>query len=186
MDAESRQSTLFPSEALAKISAPRASARASRARVPACSFRRPALLTNAGQLLQFGKTFPALLTPTVDGILQQSSIRFANSGRMTWRGELSTLNTSECRSNADACTLLQILEADAPAKFYLTPNGAAGILRRATKRGREIMPALLQALTALAAQAGRTLRTTMIAHRRPGQLSKAWTASGNPWASRGP
>jgi hypothetical protein len=42
--------------------------------------------------------------------------------------------------------LSQILEANAPEKYYLSPKACAGILRRAEKRGKELPPMLKEAL----------------------------------------
>jgi hypothetical protein len=39
---------------------------------------------------------------------------------------------------------------DVPRRFFLTAKACQGILRRAEKRGKELPPALLQALQAVA------------------------------------
>ena len=150
MDDESSQLTLLALEAPARTSAAPDDERDSPERVPACSLRRPGLSENAALLLQFGRTYPAHLAPTLDETFGQSSIHFANSGRMTSRGEYLTLNTPECLNNVAASTLSQILEDDAPARFYLTPRAATGILRRSAKRGKALPPHLHAALAALA------------------------------------
>jgi len=68
-------------------------------------------------------------------------------------GGLWTLNASECPNDGaeySACSLADVLEPDAPQKYWLSPRAAAGILRRAAKRGKALPPHLEAALTALA------------------------------------
>lgn len=70
---------------------------------------------------------------------------------ITRNGVVWMLNTGESHSGAVACSLSDILEKDpVPARYFLSPKAAAGILRRAERRGRELPPALRQALMALA------------------------------------
>ena len=58
-------------------------------------------------------------------------------------GEHLTLNTGECPNVARESTLSQILQADAPEKYYLSPRKACeGICRRAMKRGNSISSAV--------------------------------------------
>ena len=57
-----------------------------------------------------------------------------------------TRNTGECPSVAKESTLWQILQADAPVKYYLTAKACAGILRRAERRGKALPPLLREAL----------------------------------------
>ena len=101
----------------------------------------------------FSKTYQACSVPSEAEILQWFSGNFANSGRWTSAGEFWTRNTSESHSAADASSLSQILEADAPAKYSLSPKAAAGILRRAEKRGKQL-PEHLQAALAMVATTG--------------------------------
>jgi hypothetical protein len=61
-------------------------------------------------------------------------------------GELSMLNTGECPSVARESTLSQILEANAPEKYYLSKKACEGILRRAERRGKELPTMLKEAL----------------------------------------
>ncbi|OPZ42360.1 MAG: hypothetical protein BWY95_02384 [Bacteroidetes bacterium ADurb.BinA104] len=58
------------------------------------------------------------------------------------RGERLTLNTGECPNVARESTLSQILQADAPEKYYLSPTACEGICRRAMKRGK-VLPLML-------------------------------------------
>lgn len=61
-------------------------------------------------------------------------------------GVSMTLNFGEFPSEEKESTLSQILEANAPEKYYLSPKACAGILRRAEKRGKELPQMLKEAL----------------------------------------
>ena len=56
-----------------------------------------------------------------------------------------------CPSAAAVCSLSEVLEMDAPPKYYLSAKACAGILRRAEKRGKELPIALRSALEKTAA-----------------------------------
>ena len=57
-----------------------------------------------------------------------------------------TLNFGESPSAVRESTLSQILEANAPEKYYLSAKACAGILRRAERRGKELPQMLKEAL----------------------------------------
>ena len=61
-------------------------------------------------------------------------------------GESWTPVTTECPNDAVEYRLSQILQEDAPHRFYLTSKACAGILRRAKKRGKELPAMLREAL----------------------------------------
>ena len=63
-----------------------------------------------------------------------------------WRGGASTLNTGVSPRGAKESSLSQILQADPPLKYYLSPKACLGILRRAFERGKELPPKLEGAL----------------------------------------
>jgi hypothetical protein len=67
-----------------------------------------------------------------------------------------TLSSSECPSAAVASSLSDILESPGPhlRKYFLSWKAAAGILRRAAKRGRALPAQLQQALESLAERGG--------------------------------
>ena len=77
------------------------------------------------------------------------SMKWSNSG-MAFRGELWTLDTSESPSDAVECSLSQVLNPTAPARFSLSARAASGILRRANRRGKVLPAALQTALESLA------------------------------------
>ena len=95
---------------------------------------------------------------------RRSSVRWSNSG-MAWDTGSLTLATSECRSADGECSssesrLADVLEPSAPQRFYLSARAAAGILRRASKRGRELPADLDAALRTLSAPAIRAAEGT--------------------------
>ena len=63
-----------------------------------------------------------------------------------WLGSFGMLNTSECPKDAVEWSLWQILQADAPEKFYLSARACEGIMRRAERRGKALPPMLREAL----------------------------------------
>ena len=120
------------------------------------------------QLSLFGKTCPEHSLPikakTSDASLKSSSesarkylfldlrADAGHSQERSWvtatvsRGGSSTRNTGECPSVVRESTLWQILEADAPEKYYLSARACEGILRRAERRGKALQPMLREAL----------------------------------------
>lgn len=119
----------------------------------------------------FGKTSPEHSAATKGMTSRQSSKPFVKSGGAdtilylclkegggnlpgaSWEtvgalpGVSMTLNIGPGPLNGgNASTLSQILEANAPEKYYLSPKACAGILRRAEKRGKELPQMLKEAL----------------------------------------
>jgi hypothetical protein len=100
------------------------------------------------------RTFPASSPRTAVGTSESCLERWPTSG-MAWHGGFSTAVSSECRSADGECSssetsLADVLEPSVAERFYLSARAARGILRRAEKRGRELPPALAQALLNLA------------------------------------
>ena len=117
----------------------------------------------------FGRTFPEPTQATKAKTSERSSKRSAPSKMKppmfldlrqvsgilpvpSWEmdglslGELSTLNFGEFPSVARESTLSQILEANAPEKYYLSRKACLGILRRAERRGKALPEMLREAL----------------------------------------
>jgi len=95
----------------------------------------------------WSRTSRVFLVPTGDGTLQPSSGRWPTSGFMTSPGVFSTPNSSEYPNVGAACSSLRdVLEADVAPKYFLSPRAAAGILRRAAKRGKALPEHLRLAL----------------------------------------
>ena len=63
-----------------------------------------------------------------------------------WLGGALTLNTGVSPRDAKESSLSQILQADPPLKYYLSPKACLGILRRAFERGKELPKKLERAL----------------------------------------
>ena len=63
-----------------------------------------------------------------------------------WLTEFLTLNTGASPSEEAGSTLSEILLADVPEKYYLSPKACLGILRRASARGKELPEVLKKAL----------------------------------------
>ena len=95
------------------------------------------------------RTSPACYPATEDETLPSSFEGWSNSG-MACPGGFLTLSISEWPNGAAVCSFSQVLEADVPRKYYLSPKAARGILRRAEKRGRALPPTLRAALEAVA------------------------------------
>ena len=58
----------------------------------------------------------------------------------------------------DQVNLYEILESATSEKFFLSPTACAGILRRAEKRGKDLPPALRQALQQVVAASNELAR----------------------------
>lgn len=63
-----------------------------------------------------------------------------------WLTEFLTLNTGASPNVEQGSTLSQILLAEMPEKYYLSPTACLGILRRASVRGKELPEVLKKAL----------------------------------------
>lgn len=88
---------------------------------------------------------------TIGAGTSRSSWRgWSNSG-MAWPGGSLTLSTSEWPSDAAVCSLSDVLETGPHLRRYsLSPRAAAGILRRAAKRGKLLPAPLAAALVSVA------------------------------------
>ncbi len=110
------------------------------------------------------RTFPDFFPATVAEISLSYSRRWPTSGFTTSPGECWTADTSECpNAGGVSSSLRDVLEDDVPARYFLSPRAAAGIIRRAEKRGRELPEHLASALRSVATPeepANSTTRTT--------------------------
>ena len=61
-------------------------------------------------------------------------------------GEYSIRNTGMSPKDESVSTLSQILMAQVPEKYYLSPKACLGILRRASSRGKQLPEVLRKAL----------------------------------------
>lgn len=119
------------------------------------------------QLSLFGKTYPELFPATMERTsgqcwknlpaLDKQTLLFldlrggADGARPEqspetdglWLGDSWTVNISECPREESVSLLSQILEVNAPEKYYLSERACQGILIRASRRGKKL-PDLLQ------------------------------------------
>ena len=101
----------------------------------------------------YGRTSPVSCRVTEGGILEPSSGCWGNSG-MGSHTEFLTLSTLEFHSDADVCSLSDVLETgDVPQRYFLSAKACRGILRRAEKRGKDLPAALKSALQSVSSQA---------------------------------
>ncbi len=68
-----------------------------------------------------------------NGLVQE----WSEAESVRYAGESLTLNISECRNDAEESFLSQILQADAPPKYYLSARACQGILRRAAAKEKK-------------------------------------------------
>jgi len=123
--------------------------------------------------ISFGKTYQEHLVPTVEKTSRQSSRK--SSGSSSQKPPMCLYLTRESGANQDVCTikwgghgqllgeytthsfgespseenvsrLSQILQDSAHQRFYLSARACAGILNRASKRGKELPEILKTAL----------------------------------------
>ena len=104
----------------------------------------------------FGKTSPEPCLAETVQTLGQSLTKWQNYGRIVSNGQYWTRNISESRNDADGFTssLSLILQnpSEVDARYLISPRAAAGILRRADGRGKQLPPILRQALQHIAEQ----------------------------------
>lgn len=122
------------------------------------------------QLSLFGRMFPELSPQTGErtsdaslknlqksakrGGIQYLDLRAENGNppERSWamgsasHGGCLTLSIGASPSAGVESTLWQILEADAPEKYYLSAKACAGVLRRAERRGKTLPKMLREAL----------------------------------------
>jgi len=98
----------------------------------------------------WSRTSRVFSVPMGDGTSVPSSGRWPTSGFTISPGEFSTPNSSEYPNVGGGCSSLRdVLEADVAPKYFLSQRAAAGILRRAQKRGKALPEHLEAALRAV-------------------------------------
>ena len=106
-------------------------------------------LSSAAPELFSSKTCRAFSLPTREEISSSSYGLWPNSG-MAWDGVCLTAKTSESPNLVKECSLWDVIEkGEVPQKYFLSPNAAKGILRRADRMERELFPHLRKALEIL-------------------------------------
>ena len=126
--------------------------RASLVKAAACSLTWCAWWMKEDLPTLFGRMFPDCSPPTEAGTSALSSTVWPTSGITEPSGcwTASTLEWASGGGDSLVCSLKEMLDGDVPQRFYLSPRAAAGILRRAAKRGRQLPAHLLEALTTFA------------------------------------
>lgn len=88
--------------------------------------------------------------PTVDTTSESLSLHWPTQGIRMSNGEFWIRSSSECPNVAVASSLSQILEQHTDDRYLLSAKACAGILRRATRRGKKLPEPLAVALEAVA------------------------------------
>lgn len=142
-----RQMSLLE-EVPASHSPSQGNAKDSRGSLDSCSniFEQYARFVLAGL---FGKTSRERSRSNVGRLSDSSCPRWTNSG-MAWRGAYLTRNSSVWHNDANVCMLSDILETCVPEKYSLSQRACAGIIRRASKRGKPLPKPLRDALEKVA------------------------------------
>src|SRR5438093_356479 len=92
------------------------------------------------------KTFQAFSLRMEEKTSRTLFARWPASG-MAWDGVCLTAGTLERPSHVKECTLLEHIETgEVPEKYFLSPNAARGMMRRADRMGRKLFPPLRKAL----------------------------------------
>lgn len=108
------------------------------------------LLKHAPPQLLSSKTSQVSDLVTMDETSKSLFTRWPKSG-MAWRGVCLTANISESPSHAQESSLLDAIETqEQPERYFLSPNAAQGMLRRADRMGRNLFPPLRRSLEILA------------------------------------
>lgn len=142
----------FQIEGLSQAVSPAKTSR-SRANAPVLPGNAPGyigklydLWTNCNPNISSSKMYPVFSQVTPDGTLELSSKKWPTGGTVS-HGVCLTLNISESPSDAVECSLSGVLETEnVPARYSLSAKACEGILRRASRRGKSLPPALEKAL----------------------------------------
>ena len=95
------------------------------------------------------RTFRAFCLATEEETSESSCGRWPASG-MVWDGACLTAGISESPSHANESTLSAVIETgEVPERYFLSPNAAKGMIRRADRMGRNLFPPLRKALEIL-------------------------------------
>jgi hypothetical protein len=115
-----------------------------------CFMNLLVFLQTAAPEFSSSKTFRACSLPTEEEISKSLFELWPNSG-MVWDGVCLTAKTSESPNRAKESSLWDAIEkGEVPQKYFLSPNAAKGMMRRADRMGRKLFPPLREALEILA------------------------------------
>ena len=128
----------------------------SAAAIPASFSSLLTSLASVAPRLLSSKTLRHSSLPTMEEISQSSYGRWPTSG-MAWRGAYLTVDTSASPNQEAESSLSDLLEdPPVPDRYFLSPNAATGILRRADRMGRNLFPPLRSALEILSGASSRS------------------------------
>lgn len=106
-------------------------------------------LSKVAPELLSSRTFQASSLPTEAKTSESLFKRWPASGILSG-GVCLTAGSLESPSHVSESTLSDVIETtEAPPKYFLSPNAARGILRRADRMGRNLFPPLRSALEIL-------------------------------------
>ena len=95
------------------------------------------------------RTFQVSSLVTEEETSESSFERWPASG-MVWDGACLTAGISESPSHVKESTLSAVIEiGEVPDRYFLSPNAAKGMIRRADRMGRNLFPPLRKALEIL-------------------------------------
>ena len=106
-----------------------------------------------GQKLSSWKMSQDFYQVTRDAILEQSSLHWPKQGIATLNGEFWIRNSSEYPNAVVESSLLEVLQTEVNSRYSLSAKAAAGIIRRASKREKQL-PLILQEALAKVVLAG--------------------------------
>lgn len=142
----------------------------------ACSSKQLSLFDKSILNSLFGRTCPAHSLQTAEMIFVPSSKKscrspflYLDTGAMQdWLtvetlkslGDFSTLNTGESPNDVKESSLSQILQDDAPPKYYLTVKAKQNLLRAVQKHNANVPNELLAALAEILSTKAETLNSS--------------------------
>lgn len=145
-----RQLIFWSEDSPAKAPASPASGSASPTTAPRSSGRSSASRNTSKPRGRFSRTFQGCVLWGSDTTSRQSWPRLRNAGLLS-AGELWTADISTWPSAASECSLSAVLQRQVSRRFCLSPRAAAGIVKRAAKKGRKLPDDLASVLISLAA-----------------------------------
>ena len=146
---EEKQLTLFVADSPVKMYPSQGDALVSLVNALACGSSLPESLTKLNRDGSLSKTSLVFYPAIKDKTLPPSFNGWRSAG-MVLPGGCLTFSFSEFPNEGGACSLSQVLETEAPPKYYLSPKAAKGIIQRAEKRGKKLPTHLEQTLRTVA------------------------------------
>lgn len=115
-----------------------------------CFLSLLAYLKGAAPEFLSSRTFRVFSLATAEKTSKSLFERWPASG-MAWAGACLTAGSLESPSRVKESTLSDVIETgEVPDRYFLSPNAAKGMLRRADRMGRSLFPPLRKVLEILA------------------------------------